>query len=262
MERHRRLLAPRALSLVLGALLAAGCARGSELDVGRLDGSEEAEGVGGAGGAQGVGGAGGAQGVGGAGEAGEELDPAAICALGAPVLPEGAAEPAGLGDAPGSVAEAADLLAAIHEGQIALGFLALIRSTDADVLALAEAIVLAHRDAEEALEAELLVLGLMPSPHPLSALLEEARLREAGRLLALHGAAFDHAFMDAQVLAHAQALYLLRWNLIHADGVADASALRELAAGAQTGLTDRMLAAIELRASLAAERAGIDLDAP
>lgn len=110
---------------------------------------------------------------------------------------------------------------------IAAGELALEKATDPDVRAFAEAMVRDHTAVNEQAVALVTRLGVTPEENPVSAGLSEQAAATRTRLAALDGAAFDAAYVDAEVAFHRTVNDALRTTLIPEADNAELKALLE-----------------------------------
>lgn len=113
-----------------------------------------------------------------------------------------------------SDAEIAGVVAAINAGEIAQAMLADDRAVRADVNTFAALMITDHTAFREEQNDLLTEIGVTPVETELSMTVETQDNVMSKKLAALSGAEFDAAYMNAQVLMHAEALDILQTRLM------------------------------------------------
>jgi len=119
------------------------------------------------------------------------------------------------------------IVEAANTGDATNGKLALGITTDSAVKAFAQMMVTDHTSANEKLKATSRKDGLHAVPNGTSRGLVRSATAKHDELARLHGAAFDHAYMDAEVTVHQAVLTLLDEKLIPAAQNTDLKAYLE-----------------------------------
>lgn len=105
-------------------------------------------------------------------------------------------------------------LAAIDTGEITQGTLARTQATDATVRAYGESMVTMHTQASARLTALSQRIDMTPQDSARSRALASDATSTHQRLSGMSGAAFDRAYIDAQVMQHTHALDLIDHTLL------------------------------------------------
>lgn len=134
----------------------------------------------------------------------------------------------GTDSAPATVtgdAQIAAVLATANTGEIAQGQLAQSKATSAAVKSFAAMMVTDHTKANGDLTALEQKLSLTPEDNATAAALKSDNDRSTAAITPLTGAAFDAAYVDAQVKAHTKVLGLIDAQLTPAAQAADMKTL-------------------------------------
>lgn len=99
---------------------------------------------------------------------------------------------------------------AVNDGEIVQAELALNRADDPDVVDLAALVLEHHTAANLAQDAILATLEVEPIENPVSATLRAQNAIAYATLAAVPQSAFDRAYLDTQIVVHAEASALLR----------------------------------------------------
>jgi putative membrane protein len=158
-----------------------------------------------------------------------------------------------------SDAQIAQVALTANTGEIAQGMLAQTSATNADVKTFASLMVTDHTAANQRVQALAQQLGITPAPSGVSVQLQSESDAIVAQLQMLSGAAFDTAYVTAQVTVHTRVLALIDDMLLPAAQAAEVKA--ELTT-MRASVVMHLSVAQQLQAQLAAAGdGGADADA-